>query len=123
MLSVARLPSCVPACSPLSSCSYTPATPHSHLLLQALVQLSGPGTLIFLALSLHHNPEEVKAFLAWAQQDWGFEVQHVTTGIPQEYVVPDVLVVQLRLIDPDKAAVAAAAAVAGTLQRRMPVGW
>lgn len=98
-------------------CSYTPSTPHSRLLLQALVQLSGPHSLIYLALSLHHNPEEVHAFMNWAQ-DWGFDVQTVTDGVPAEYVVPDVLVVQLRMVDQVKAQAAAAAAAAGTLRRQ-----
>lgn len=99
------------------TCSYTPSTPHSRLLLQALVQLAGPESLIFLALSLHHNPEEVHAWLQWAAEDWGFHVEHVTRGIPQEYVVPDVVVVKLQLQDPGKAAEAAAAAAAGALRR------
>lgn len=102
----------------LCTCSYTPSTPQSRLLLQALVQLSGPHSLIYLALSLHHNPEEVHAFLNWAQQDWGFEVQTVTDGVPAEYVVPDVLVVRLRLVDQAEAQAAAAAAAAGTLRRQ-----
>ncbi len=42
--------------------TYTDATPHSRLLLAALRQLAAPlATLIYLALSLHHNPEEVSA--------------------------------------------------------------
>lgn len=99
-------------------CSYTPSTPHSRLLLQALVQLAGPGTLIFLALSLHHNPEEVHSFLEWAESDWGFEVQKVTEGVPPEYVVPDVLVVRLQLKDVLAAQQAAAAAADGSLRRK-----
>lgn len=98
--------------------SYTAATPHSRLLLQALVQLAGPGSLIFLALSLHHNPEEVHAFLDWAEEVWGFGVERVTAGIPSEYVVPDVLVVRLHLRDTQRAQTAAAAAAAGTLRRK-----
>lgn len=98
--------------------SYTSSTPHSRLLLQALVQLAGPHTLIFLALSLHHNPEEVHAFLEWAESDWGFAVQRVTDGVPAEYVVPDVLVVRLRLLDVQKAQQTAAAAADGTLRRK-----
>lgn len=82
------------------------------------MQLSGPDTLIFLALSLHHNPEEVHAFLAWAEEDWGLGVQRVTEGIPAEYVVPDVLVAKLQLRDAEQAARAAAAAAAGTLRRK-----
>jgi hypothetical protein len=109
------LPVC---CAAAPGDSYTPSTPHSRLLLQALVQLAGPNSLVFLALSLHHNPQEVHAFLDWAQHDWGFEVSTVTQGIPQEYVVPDVLVVKLSLQDPGKAAAAAAAAAAGTLRRK-----
>lgn len=53
----------------------------------------------------------------WAQ-DWGFDVQTVTDGVPAEYVVPDVLVVQLRMVDQVKAQAAAAAAAAGTLRRQ-----
>lgn len=98
--------------------SYTGSTPHSRLLLQALVQLAGPDSLIFLALSLHHNPEEVHAFLEWAEAVWGFEVERVADGIPSEYVVPDVRVVRLRLKDQQKAQEAAAAAAAGTLRRK-----
>jgi hypothetical protein len=97
--------------------SYTPATPHSRLLLQALSQLCGPRTRVFMALSLHHNPHEVRAFLRWAAQDWGFEVCCVSSGIPPEYVVPDVLLARLRLVDSAKAAAAAAAAAAGRLTR------
>jgi predicted nicotinamide N-methyase len=37
--------------------SYSEATPHSRLLLLVLQQLAGPGTQIYLALSLHHNPQ------------------------------------------------------------------
>ena len=39
--------------------TYSEATPHSRLLLAALRQLAGAGTLVVLSLSLHHNPEEV----------------------------------------------------------------
>jgi hypothetical protein len=74
--------------------------------------------LIFLALSLHHNPEEVHAFLEWAESDWGFAVHRVTDGVPAEYVVPDVLVVRLQLVDVQKAQQAAAAAANGTLHRK-----
>lgn len=108
---------CVVLCSALS-CSYTPSTPHSRLLLQALVQLADQDSLIFLALSLHHNPEEVRAFLSWADSDWGFEVQVVEDGVPAEYVVPDVVVVRLRLRDAQKAQQAAAAAANGSLRRK-----
>jgi hypothetical protein len=86
------------------------------------VQLSGPASLIVLALSLHHNPQEVAAFLRWAEQDWGFEVQRVRHGIPNAFVVPDVLVVRLRLVNPQRAAEAAAAAAAGTLRRASSSG-
>jgi hypothetical protein len=37
--------------------SYSEATPHSRLLLLALQQLAGPDSQIYLALSLHHNPQ------------------------------------------------------------------
>jgi hypothetical protein len=97
--------------------SYTPQTPHSRLLLQSLQQLAGPYSLIYLALSLHHNPEEVEEFLAWCME-WGFSVTRVTRGLPEQYRVPDVLVVHLRLVDEHKAATMAAAAAAGTLTRR-----
>jgi predicted nicotinamide N-methyase len=96
--------------------SYTPKTPHSRLLYQALQQLAGPQTLIYLSLSLHHNSEEVEHFLAWAPT-WGFSVERLTQQLPQEYQVPDVLVVRLRLEDGEKAAAAAAAARDGSLQR------
>ena len=97
--------------------SYSPQTPHSRLLLQSLQQLAGPYTLIYLALSLHHNPEEVEEFLAWAEE-WGFAVTRVTQGLPLEYRVPDVLVVHMRLVDEQKAADMATAASSGTLKRR-----
>jgi predicted nicotinamide N-methyase len=96
--------------------SYTPKTPHSRLLYQALQQLAGPQTLIYLSLSLHHNPEEVEQFLTWAPT-WGFSVERLTQQLPEEYRVPDVLVVRLRLEDAEKAAEAAAAARDGSLQR------
>lgn len=48
-------------------------TPHSRLLLHTLHLLSSPASLIYLALSLHHNPEEVAQFLRWAAED-GFTV-------------------------------------------------
>jgi hypothetical protein len=82
------------------------------------VQLAGPDSLIYLALSLHHNPEEVHAFLEWAESDWGFAVHRVTDGMPAEYVVPDVLVIRLQLCDVQKAQQAAAAAADGTLRRK-----
>lgn len=41
--------------------TYIEATPHSRLLLLALQQLAGPETQIYLALSLHHNPEGASA--------------------------------------------------------------
>eukprot|EP00879_Flechtneria_rotunda_P008788 GHRR01009204.1.p1 GENE.GHRR01009204.1~~GHRR01009204.1.p1 ORF type:complete len:287 (+),score=113.14 GHRR01009204.1:533-1393(+) len=97
--------------------SYSGATPHSRLLLLALQQLAGPQSLIYLALSLHHNPGEVGNFLRWAQEDWGFAVQHILNELPHEYKVPDVLVVRLQLVDANKAAITAAAAAAGMLQR------
>eukprot|EP00955_Chlamydomonas_euryale_P072981 361582-Chlamydomonas_euryale.AAC.6 len=43
--------------------TYCDATPHSRLLLWTLERVSAPGTLIYLALSLHHNPEEVGVLL------------------------------------------------------------
>jgi hypothetical protein len=74
--------------------------------------------LIYLTLSLHHNPEEVHAFLDWAEEVWGFKVERITDGIPSEYVVPDVLVVKLRLVDQQKSQATAATAAAGTLRRK-----
>eukprot|EP00878_Enallax_costatus_P034224 GHUV01037914.1.p1 GENE.GHUV01037914.1~~GHUV01037914.1.p1 ORF type:complete len:266 (-),score=61.15 GHUV01037914.1:23-820(-) len=97
--------------------SYTRDTPHSRLLLMVLQQLAGPETQIYLALSLHHNPEEVEKFLRWAQETWGFSVRHIREGIPVEYRVPDVLIVCMQLVDATAAASAAAAAKAGTLDR------
>ena len=40
--------------------TYSEATPHSKLLLWTLRRVAVPGSLIYLALSLHHNPEEVR---------------------------------------------------------------
>lgn len=75
--------------------TYSDATPHSELLLQTLCHLAGPGTAIFLALSLHHNPEEVASFLQRASGR--FDVTRVDgSGMPAGYNVPDVVVVKLR---------------------------
>ena len=78
--------------------TYSERTPHSRLLLEALQRLAVPElTLIALSLSLHHNPEEVARFLGWARAR-GFDVRRVPAGeIPEEYRVPDVLVVTMRL--------------------------
>ncbi|GBF98660.1 hypothetical protein Rsub_11654 [Raphidocelis subcapitata] len=77
--------------------SYSEATPHSRLLLSALRQLAAPATLIVLSLSLHHNPEEVARFLAWAGEA-GFEVEVVPPqDVPAAYRVPDVQLAKLRL--------------------------
>ncbi|WIA13638.1 hypothetical protein OEZ85_007201 [Tetradesmus obliquus] len=97
--------------------SYSEATPHSRLLLLALQQLAGPESQIYLALSLHHNPQEVENFLRWAEEVWGFSVQRIQQQIPAEYRVADVLVVRLQLLDAGAAAAAAAQARAGTLVR------
>eukprot|EP00882_Tetradesmus_deserticola_P030681 GHRQ01034564.1.p1 GENE.GHRQ01034564.1~~GHRQ01034564.1.p1 ORF type:complete len:155 (+),score=64.04 GHRQ01034564.1:1-465(+) len=97
--------------------SYSEATPHSRLLLLALQQLAGPESNIYLALSLHHNPQEVENFLRWAQDTWGFSVQRIKQDIPAEYQVHDVLVVRMQLVHADAAAAAAAQARAGTLER------
>jgi hypothetical protein len=67
---------------------------------------------------MHHNPEEVESFLHWSRDTWGFSVTRITQQVPRAYRVHDVLVVCLRLVDPEKAALAAAAAAAGTLERR-----
>ena len=40
--------------------TYSEETPHSKLLLWTLRRVAGPGSLVYLALSLHHNPEEVR---------------------------------------------------------------
>lgn len=73
--------------------TYSDATPHSALLLQTLCKLASPETLIFLALSLHHNPDEVHHFLQRSSEH--FLVERVSQGIPEEYRVPDVMVVRL----------------------------
>jgi hypothetical protein len=88
------------------------------LLLQALVALAGPDSIIFLALSLAHNPDEVHAFLEWATDVWGFDVETVTEGIPPDYMVNDVQIVKMSLRDQQKARKAAAEAAAGTLKRK-----
>lgn len=75
--------------------SCTPETPHSTLLLWTLRRLSGPFTVVFLSLSLHHNPGEVAAFLGRAAE-W-FDVRHIRRSIPEQWRVPDVTVVRLRL--------------------------
>lgn len=41
--------------------TYSEETPHSRLLLEALGQLCDQDTPVFLSLSLHHNPEEVRS--------------------------------------------------------------
>jgi hypothetical protein len=46
--------------------TYSEATPHSRLLLAALRAAAGPGTPIYLSLSLHHNPEARRARAARA---------------------------------------------------------
>ena len=75
--------------------TYCAATPHSELLLVTLEHLSGPQTAIFLALSLHHNPEEVESFLKRAAAK--FHVARIPgSSMPAEYDVPDVMVVKLR---------------------------
>jgi hypothetical protein len=76
--------------------SYCKETPHTQLLLWTLKRLSGPQTLIFLALSLHHNPEEVQSFLALALEE-GFVVDHLKEEVPEDYRVEDVLVVRMSL--------------------------
>jgi hypothetical protein len=49
--------------------TYNEATPHSKLLLWTLRRVAGPGSLIYLALSLHHNPEEVmRMWRNWKSQ-------------------------------------------------------
>lgn len=75
--------------------SYSEATPHTKLLLFTLKRLSGPSTIIFLALSLHHNPDEVNSFLKQAAEV-GFLVDQLMEQVPEEYRVDDVMVVRLR---------------------------
>lgn len=75
--------------------TYSEATPHSKLLLDTLCTLAGPSTLVFLSLSLHHNPEEVERFLAAAAAA-GFRVRRILRReLPAGYRVEDVLVVRL----------------------------
>ncbi|EFJ41461.1 hypothetical protein VOLCADRAFT_98497 [Volvox carteri f. nagariensis] len=76
--------------------SYTPETPHSRLLLWTLRRLCGPCSVVYLSLSLHHNPEEVERFLSWAAEgDDGFHVLRLRASIPVQWRVPDVLVARL----------------------------
>ncbi|MEW5318790.1 MAG: hypothetical protein WDW38_009978 [Sanguina aurantia] len=70
-------------------------TPHSTLLLETLLMLASPGTLVFLSLSLHHNPEEVSRFLKCAEAS--FTVQHLHDQLPEQWRVPDVTVVKMVL--------------------------
>ncbi|KAL6751592.1 putative methyltransferase-domain-containing protein [Haematococcus lacustris] len=73
--------------------SDTPETPHSRLLLWTLQRLAGDHSLILLALSLHHNPEEVSHFLQLASQA-GFLTEYVD-DVPAPWLVPDVMLVRL----------------------------
>lgn len=83
--------------------SYSEATPHTKLLLTTLKRLSCPGTIILLALSLHHNAEEVEHFLTLATED--FNVERVTHKVPDPWRVPDVMVVELTLQQQSTAAI------------------
>jgi hypothetical protein len=75
--------------------TYSQETPHSELLLTTLDQLASSETVIYLALSLHHNPEEVESFLQRASPK--FHVTRIAgSSLPEEYDVPDVTVVKLR---------------------------
>jgi hypothetical protein len=90
----------VPVACPWHARSYSEATPHSRLLLATLRRLAAPReTLIFLALSLHHNPGEVARFLGWAAEE-GFETEDVASELPEEYRVEDVRVVRMRWLGP-----------------------
>lgn len=57
--------------------------------------LASPGTLVFLSLSLHHNPEEVARFLECAEAS--FTVQQLHDQLPEQWRVPDVTVVKMVL--------------------------
>ncbi|KXZ54919.1 hypothetical protein GPECTOR_4g991 [Gonium pectorale] len=92
-LSPVRPPFDVIVGSDLIYYTFTPATPHSALLLWTLRRLAGPHTTVFLSLSLHHNPEEVESFLQRAAPF--FHVLRLRRSIPEEWRVPDVLVVRL----------------------------
>ncbi|KAG1653004.1 hypothetical protein FOA52_007859 [Chlamydomonas sp. UWO 241] len=100
--------------------TYSEETPHSKLLLWTLARISTPKSLIYLALSLHHNPEEVEHFLSMASSD--FEVSRLTHEVPREWRVHDSLVVRLRLKETSavhaggRAAEAAVAGEAGSEQ-------
>ena len=75
--------------------SYSEETPHTRLLLWTLKRLAGPDTLIYMALSLHHNPEEVQSFLTLASEE-GFTVDRIIDEVPMDYRVEDVIIVRLR---------------------------
>ena len=75
--------------------TYSEATPHSKVLLATLLQLAGKGTLVFLALSLHHNPAEVEHFLGLASEH--FAVTRLRAEVPDEWRVPDVIIVRMQL--------------------------
>jgi predicted nicotinamide N-methyase len=64
--------------------TFSAETPHSALLLTALGQLAGSRTAIFLALSLHHNPEEVESFLERASADFQVGAHCLPFQLPSE---------------------------------------
>eukprot|EP00798_Chlamydomonas_sp_ICE-L_P022367 gene22367-29469_t len=75
--------------------TYSEETPHTQQLLWTLEKVASPQSLIYLALSLHHNPEEVHHFLGLAAEK--FEVVDLWKEVPEEWRVHDVAVVLLRL--------------------------
>ena len=76
--------------------SYSEETPHTRLLLWTLKRLCGPNSVVYLALSLHHNPDEVDSFLSLAENE-GFLVKQLIKEVPEDYRVEDVKVVRLTL--------------------------
>jgi hypothetical protein len=93
-------------------------TPNSRWLLQSLAALAGPDTIIYLGCDIEFNPDEVNAFLEWATEVWGFDVEKITEGIPTDYMISGAQIVKMRLRDQQKAQQAAAKAAAGTLKRK-----
>ncbi|GAX80365.1 hypothetical protein CEUSTIGMA_g7804.t1 [Chlamydomonas eustigma] len=75
--------------------TYCEETPHTKLLLWTLERVATPDSLIYFALSLHHNPDEVQHFLGLAEEK--FEVTHLHDQVPDPWRVPDVIVVLLKL--------------------------
>jgi hypothetical protein len=62
--------------------------------------LASAWTIIYLALSMQHNPKEVEHFLGLAASE-GFEVEKLWQEVPCKWRVTDVCVVRMRLMHCD----------------------